>query len=74
MSTIICSYSEIRLFSCRQGLKTFISFYGINPSRCPPGAETDDPEGRCCVLPFAYKRDWHLACISIVINDRFGAH
>ena len=31
----------------------FLSLSTVN-CRCPHGAWTDDPEGRCCVFPFTY--------------------
>ena len=33
----------------------FLSLSTVNcRRRCPHGAWTDDPEGRCCVFPFTY--------------------
>lgn len=31
-------------------------------SVCPPGTKTDDPQGRCCVLPFSYGEETFDAC------------
>ncbi|XP_078357874.1 epididymal sperm-binding protein 1-like isoform X2 [Oculina patagonica] len=33
-----------------------------NCGKCPPGKNTDDPQGRCCVFPFSYGSYFYYSC------------